>query len=405
MSGGGGNGTSQEVLGNWSDPMSFYWNNPQHGFLGRARLESEKGYVPYTGERVAGMTDDQTTAIDYAGDVARGGTNLANAGRDQVFRTSNGDYLKNSQGQAYNPFDTGIVPLDRQDGAGAYNQWSSYNPAAKDQFVADKYNAKQLTAGSNAYAGMDSPYYQSLINKGAKDITKAYQQGTQANTTKMMNMAGIFGGGAHVAAEKNNQEALATSLGDYMANMGNTQYDRSANLAESDIGRKLGADQYNIGTDAASYGDWANRKGAASAGDIGRESDYFDRYLNRDLGAQGSNYGTQSGLWNSERGRQSQSGQFGSGNDLTAMQIYKDLYGFGEKEQGQNQRVDDVNYQNWQDQQGWNKNQLNWLGNAYSQAQGTTGSQTVQNYGGGSSVNPFSAALGGGMFGRGMGWW
>lgn len=377
-SGGGGNGTSQEVLGNWSNIMQGYWAGPDgqpgRGFLERAAVESGKDYVPYTGERVAPMHSNQTDAIKWASNVAGSGTNLANAGRDQVYRTSNGDYLKNSQGQEYNPFDAGVTPIDRgPEAAGVYDSWAKTNKAA----------STPTAIGSNAYAGMDSPYYQSLINKGAKDITDQYKQGTEANTTRMMNMAGIFGGGAHQKATEINQNALGDTLANFNAQMGNTQYDRSAGLAEADIGRRMQGGQFD--------------KSLASGA--------FNQYLDRDTGSQQFNRGLDVGTWNQQRGLQAGAGQFGSGNDQAAMSLYKDLYGFGEKAQGQQQRMDDVAYGNWQDQQGWNKNQLNWLGNALSQAQGTTGAQQVSNYGGGSGVNPFAGAMGVGLLGNSMGWW
>jgi hypothetical protein len=91
---------------------------------------------------------------------------------------------------------------------------------------------------------MDSKYFQDVLKQGAGNITDAYKQGTSADTTRMFNLAGAFGGSAHQNAVANNENALAKQLGQYTSGMQNDQYNRSAGLQEAAYGRQAAAVPY-----------------------------------------------------------------------------------------------------------------------------------------------------------------
>jgi hypothetical protein len=202
----GGNTSGGQATSNkheWNDTIAAYMQGtPEHpgGWLS---LMDQAGHQPYrnyeqeTGKsRIAPFTTDQNTAMDLTRHY------VMNSGNDAT-KAANG-YLQSVLG------------------------------------------GSQLAGGkdANPYGGMDSPYFKSVLNSGLGDITNAYKQGTSADTTRMFNLSGAFGGSAHQNAVANNESALAKRLGDYTSSMQNDQYNRSAGLQESAYGRQAAAVPY-----------------------------------------------------------------------------------------------------------------------------------------------------------------
>ena len=187
MSSGGG-GQSGETRYDWNPIMSQYWAgtdaNPG-GWLSVASNEAWKPYQAYSGSRVAGIDPYQQNAMDAIyHTVYGGGAPDTMAGRGAAMEFASGDV-------------------------------------------------------SNPYGGMSNPYFSTMMQQGMEDITDAYQKGTAADTTRMFNLAGAFGGSAHQNAVEDNENALAKQLAQYATGMQNTQYDRSAGLASQDIQNRL----------------------------------------------------------------------------------------------------------------------------------------------------------------------
>ena len=185
---GGGSGNAQQVLGTWSPFMENMWGgdgkgNP--GLLNRAVDTLNKPYQQYGGQRIAGFTQDQGSGMDRIRNVALHGTDSANEADKYIINTLQGN-------------------------------------------------------NSNPYAG-DNPYFRDVVKQGMGDITDAYKQGTSADTTRMFNLSGAFGGSAHQNAVKNNESALGGQLQRYQSGMANQQYDRSANLSENQLNRQMSA--------------------------------------------------------------------------------------------------------------------------------------------------------------------
>ena len=380
MSMGGGGGGDGVTRYDWNDDVGYQWRGDRkgdQGILGQARLLSQRPWEQYGSgkveDRIASLTPYQLDAIKGSGDFGQqymqgrtdvNGNNWKGSKESSIARESIYNTLA---GNNQNPYSDTKTPVG-----------SVLDYAWQMQPGLDK-----VTAGKNEYAGMDSPYYQSLINKGAKDITKAYQQGTQANTTKLMNMSGVFGGGAHVAAEKNNQDALATSLGDYMANMGNTQYDRSGNYREADIGRGLGAQQFNVGTGQQDYQAAATRALQARGQDVGNQM-------------QGSMYDKSLGAnnWEAERNRQMQAIPQAFGADSSYNSQMQNLMGAGDAQRQYNQSGLDFGYNQWKDLQDWDWNQLGRRANIVSQAQGGVNPTATTSGGYTPGISPLAGLLG-----------
>ena len=184
-SGGGGN---QTITHGWLPFIENMWGgdgkgNP--GLLNRAVDTLNKPYQQYGGQRIAGFTPDQGYGMDRIRNVALHGTDSANASDRKIIDVLGGN-------------------------------------------------------ATNKYAG-DNPYFRDVVKQGMGDITDAYKQGTSADTTRMFNLSGAFGGSAHQNAVKNNEGALAGQLQRYQSGMANQQYDRSAGLEEANLGRQMSA--------------------------------------------------------------------------------------------------------------------------------------------------------------------
>lgn len=90
----------------------------------------------------------------------------------------------------------------------------------------------------NSYKG-DNPYYRQMVQNTNEDTARAYQMGTSADLTRLMNMSGAFGGSAHQNAMAANEYALAKQLGNQTTSMNADQYNRSAQLNSEDLARQM----------------------------------------------------------------------------------------------------------------------------------------------------------------------
>lgn len=197
MSGGGGGGSGEQRY-NWNDTLAGKWQPLLDNAVDVVR---EHPYEQYPMQRIAGFSPAQEMAMNATQDWASaGGTGPAIAGKNQAERTLNGYY---------------------QTGG----------------------------AGANPYGGMNSPYFTDMTTRGLNDISEAFKQGTSADTTRMMKMAGAFGGSAHANKMANDSTALAKGLGNYMAGMQNDQYNRSGGYFEGERGRQAGMVPMGYGAD------------------------------------------------------------------------------------------------------------------------------------------------------------
>lgn len=193
MSSGGG-GQSGQTRYDWNDVIGSYWGGAPGadgtgggGVLGWAMNEAARPYQSF-GNRVAAQNTDQFTGMQRVRDMAAsGGPSDTAAARRSAGQIASGGSL-----------------------------------------------------GANPFMG-NSPQFQTMLRSGQEDITNAYKQGTSADTTRLMNLSGAFGGSAHQNAVANNENALGKQLSQYTAGMQNDQYNRSANLMEGALGRQMQA--------------------------------------------------------------------------------------------------------------------------------------------------------------------
>ena len=315
-----GGGQSGETRYNWNPFMENMWgggkDNP--GLLNRAVGTLNTPFTPYGGDRVAPINWDQEQAINSIRHTALGGGAADTAaGRQAAMELAQGP-----QGQNVNP-------------------WAN----------------SAISAGTNEYSGMDSPYFNNMIGRGIDDIVKGYQKGTSADTTRMFNLAGAFGGSAHQQAIKDNEETLGKTLNSYVDNARQQQFDRSANLRESAIGRDVQTQQFDKNLGFSGY----------------------EAALQRQLGAIPLAF---------------------QGQGL-AFDAARNLMGAGDFQRSYDQSLLDQAYNDWTQGQNWERNNINWMANLLSQAQGGTGITTQM--GGYQGISPGAGILGAAALGRGMG--
>jgi len=189
MSGGGSGGSGTQQY-NWNPTMQPLWQSA----LTQAQNLSQTPYQQYPGQRIADLNADQTNAIATGERVLNaGGLPVTNAANSQGEDTLNDMYLT---GNMMDPY------------ANRSNPYSGYGPM-----------------------------FQQQLQGQLGDTVNAYKMGTDADTTRMFNQAGAFGGSAYQNAVGANQYALAKQLGNQTANAYQTQFNNSGQLQAQDMNR------------------------------------------------------------------------------------------------------------------------------------------------------------------------
>ena len=175
MSGGGGSTTTVQK----SDPWSG-----QQPYLENVFSGAQNTYNQYAGNpasSVAGFTPLQQQAIGATQGVANG-TNFGNAAG---VNNAAGNYTANLLNGNY---------LNANPGNAAFGKFASGNM-------------------------MNNPYMTGMANAAADSITRAYQNATAPQTASSFAGSGRYGSGAYQNAVSQNQQDLATQLGNSMNNL------------------------------------------------------------------------------------------------------------------------------------------------------------------------------------------
>jgi hypothetical protein len=301
MSGGGAGGSGTQKY-EWNDAMAPHWANALSWGQALTDPSGYGAYDQYQGQRIADMNSSQHAGLGRVADIfSAGGTDASRAAGTQAASTLGNGYLT---GTGANPF-----------------------------------------SARNIYEG-DNPYFQQQLTSGLEDITNAYQQGTSADTTRLFNLSGAFGGSAHQDAISNNESNLARQLGDYTNKMRSGQFDRSAGL--------------------------------------------YDSYLGRGS----SNY-------EGERGRQMSALGYGAQDLQSQLGLGNAMLGVGDVYRGFTQDHLTQDYSDWQEMQNQQYRMLDYYSGILGRAQGGMSpnmTQTSPSY----SASPFSQVIGAGLLGYGM---
>lgn len=301
-------------------------------FLQQASQVAQTPYQSYSGQQIAGFTPDQLAGFGMARDTANQSQGSLSNATGQLNSTINGQYM-------------------------------GYSPGA------NAYMGQTANVGQNALLGMNNPYLQNAIDASQGDVVKQFNNSVANNTDATMARSGAFGGSAWQQAQSENANQLAQNLGRVSNDMRMQDYGLQAQLGESDLNRRLQAQQ----TDLA-------RNSALSQAGLEMNNSNFQNERARQLQAAGMIPGmAQAGYANSQA-----------------------LLGIGDAQQALDQGGLDVSYQNWLNQQNAPYQSLDVMGNAIRSTMGAGGTTTQ------TGPNPYqrnstAGALGGALSGAAAG--
>ena len=338
---GGGSGGSGSNVTEWK-PLAELQPYHQQVVQEAANLAAQP-YKPYEYNRVADMNATQLEGLQYAADLAKGGSPGTAAAGNMTLNTLTGAYQ--------NPYATSQTAVAGNPMAGA-----------------------TTGTGSNDFMGINNPYLRGMIQSGQEDLTKAYRFGTAPQSDAMAALSRNYGGSAHQQATQMNQDQLLKALQGVESSYGNMAYQQSAGLRENELNRNVNAQQT----------------------DLARNAGLYENAINRGVQTQQADRASATGAWEAERARQMAAVPNAIGlyqNDLNAA---KTLTGVGDALQQQQQTVYDDAANEWARSQAYPQTQLDSFLNTLIRASGGfgTNTQTAQQN---TSINPAAALLGGGL--------
>lgn len=419
----------QTVINSLPDYARPYFEN----LMERSEAESLQQYQPYQGQRLvdSGSIADIATSRDMvrgiagsgipgmgeAMDLTRGAITGVGDARTGVGGAITGvggaanqlgvisDQIGGTSGQvgdiAGRMGDTagGIASL-RGDVRGA----SQYDPTNFGQ-------ARQFT-GAEVDKYM-SPYMESVVNRQKDAAIRDFNRTGAARNAQAV-QAGAFGGSRQGVADYLAQEGLQQQLGDIDATGRQQAFDQAARQFGADraaqmdtMGRQEAANQFAQGQRMAGLGQEAGLFGqelgalGQQAGTIGQQAGILGQQAGT-VGQQAGLFGQQANMFGQQAGLSGQQAQLGAGlaqlggqERATGIQDAQLLEGIGKTQLGDQQAALDLGYQDFLNQQNFNKDQLGFFSNML-QGVPVSPNKTQQNF---QPYNPMQQALGAGIAG------
>jgi hypothetical protein len=311
-------------------------------YLDRARSVADTPYQQFQGPRVAPITPEQQAAMDMTAQRAMQGSAIQNQGQQALSQTLSGQYQNRQQPQ---------VSAQR-----------------------NLYEGQSTPVGSNRFSG-SNPYLEDAIRASKRNSIEDYRTITAAQNDAAFSRAGGLGGSAYNEWTARNAARQAEQLGNIETGMRMQDYGQQAQLAESDINRRLGASQQDLSRNAGLYGDYTNQ---------GFQAQQFN-----------ANQGNQA--FESERQRQMSAIPLAAQYGQLPYQDAAALGQVGQQRQALGQQQIDANYQQYQQAQQYPWQQVQ----NYGQALGFGGTARTQGDGNATSMNPWAATAGGALAGYG----
>jgi hypothetical protein len=222
-----------------------YTVQPWKDYLGAAQNQSQQPLTPYGGQTVANMGPMTNQALQMTSDFAMGGS---------PERTASGQAIVGAAQGEMNPY----------------------------------------AALKNPYEGVN-PYLNQMIDTSNQKILDTYKRGTEANTNSAYARSGAFGGSAYNDAVGQNQQNLAGALGSNTNALLGQNYNQSAQLAESGLGRAAQGWQQGIGNSlsAAGLGINQQQQDQSAIGQFLQSAQIPEAYQQKLLDAASNYYGQQ----------------------------------------------------------------------------------------------------------------
>jgi hypothetical protein len=292
------------------------------------KVTGVKPYVPYGGERVAGFTPNQLAVQTEAAGLTTPGQF---AGAEAGLGTA-----------------TGIAGLMAPRGI---DQAFAYTPGT---VTADTVSTKAFTDPGVAASYMN-PYQQQVTDV---QLAEARRQAEIAKSGAAMGSIGrgTFGGGRQALMQGEADRALATQLGGIQATGSQQAYQQGQQAFTADQARQLQAQQANQGANL-------------QAQQYTQQGQQFGAGLGKDLGL--------SGLTTQVEGAKTL-GQLGATEQIANLERLKAQAASAAEQRGYQQEIDNIAYQNFQEQQDYGRKLLGFQSDILQGNEGALGKTVTQ---------------------------
>jgi len=182
--------------------------------------------------------------------------------KDINYNLNQNSYLGSTTPQASNSFIGQTAGQMTNPYIDSLNVGQLGNYQASNPYINQIGNVGDLQAGYNPLYGLNNPYLNSAINNAQNDVIQRYQDVTKPQLDAAQVTQGAFGNTGLQQTQNQALSDLTENLGKISTDMRMQDYGLQAQLGESDVQRRMAADQYNISNDyntslqkASMYGD------------------------------------------------------------------------------------------------------------------------------------------------------
>lgn len=385
-----------------NDPPAWAVSSFQD-MLKRGNEIADTPYVPYTGQLVAGQTQDQLASQAMIRAMA-GGPSVIGNGQDYAAGLLGGMGQWGGGGNALlgdvsaggpNPFIGAMNPMIGQIGVGTGGGGGG-----------------RTQVGTNRFLG-ENPYLDNMIAASSRDVTEAFTDAKVPALLSQFQSGGAFGGTAMANALASEQDTLAQNLGELSNQYRFQDYQTQQALEEAGLDRSVNAQLADLARnaqsrDAAQARQLQGQIAAAQLYDqsIGRSASLYGQDADRSLSAALS----RAGIYGQDLDRGLAAwGQY-QGNQLSALGMLPSLNQAqylgasmlgtqGQQQQALQQAWLDANYGQFMDARNWDVSRFNPLLQSLAAVQGGTVTQTSPYQG----PSAGAGALGGAASGAALG--
>lgn len=333
-SGGGGGGTTKSVTTNlpeYAQPFyeellkqsgkQIYETGPS------GEVTGVKQYQPYTGNRVAGFTpEQQAVQTEVAGMTTPG-----------QFQTAAGTLGTVGQ-QAGTAAQAGL------------QQALAYQPGT---ITPQQVQTGQFTQTGVAQSYMD-PYTQAVVDVQKREAQRLAD--IQKNRAAQASIGrGTFGGGRQALLQAEQDRATQDLMNKIQAEGGSRAFQQAQQAFQADQARALQAAQ-------------ANQQAGMQAAQLGQQAQQFQAGLGKDVGLAGLGTGLETAK---------ATGQLGATEQMANLERLKAQSASGAEKQALQQEIDNLKYQQFKEQQDYQRGLLEYQSNILRGTAGALGSTQV----------------------------
>lgn len=350
-------------------------------------------YTPYGYNRVSDFSPYQFAGFDMAADRAMNGN-----GVPQQAEAALGGVLSGAQApQTTNPY------MGASSSPGAANPYAG----AMSSSGSNPWEGKTTSVGSNPYAGAN-PFLEKNIQNTLGDMTRSYNQNVAPTMAANAFQSGSFGNAGQQEMENTSRDMLQRNLGRTSGDMRMQDYGMQQGLAESDINRRMSAQQTDYARSAGLAEGGLNRNMQGQLADLSRNAGLFESAANRAQQSSLADLTRNAGLFESGANRGQQAFDSAQGRILSGIGMSPTingmgydsanrLMGIGSQMQQQGQNVLDSQYGDFTDARDWATRTFNTARSPFGGVN-PGGSSSSEAPGG----NPIAGLFGGAMLGNNL---